>query len=535
MSLLANLFRSAWARIAHRQNAGHASAHGPEVSEDGNGLGVLPMEKLLSIGKERLGAGDLVAAEKHFGAATVRSPDSAEAQFYLGVALLRQKHYEDAIDCFVLALGYRPEFVDARFQLGLAHLYLGHFDEAIECFRKVIELKPGHADAHCNLGYLLHKHLEEVDEAEAHLRRALKLAPEKIETQINLAMVMDYRGEGDAAFRAYNRILKMKPDDPEARVNRALALLARGDFASGWADYEARHALQTRRDFRLPVWDGTSLSGRVIVVHAEQGLGDEILFASCLPDLVAQADRVILECSERLEPLFRRSFPQAVVRSMRKNDPIDWLGEYGPVHFQAPIGSLPRWFRRDRAAFGGKGGYLVADSQAVDEWRNRLAVRGKRIVGVSWRGGGPATRGRLRSVPLELLNPLLEQDAEFVSLQHGSDTNELEGTRGRVRAFPGITDNPDELAALIVALDLVISVDNTTAQLAGALGVPLWIMLSASPEWRYGSSGETMPWYPSARLFRQGKERRWEPVVQEITDALKDWCGRSETGMKSRH
>jgi tetratricopeptide (TPR) repeat protein len=521
MSLLANLFRSAWARVAPRRDTGIASARLAEVSEQADGLGALSTEELLRIGRERLRAGDPVAAERHFDAAIERTPSSAEAQFYLGVALLRQKRYEDAIDSFVLALHYHPDLVEARFQLGLARLRLGQFADAIDCFRKVIELKPEHADARCNLGYVLHKHFEELEEAEAHLRRALELAPEKIETQTNLAMVLDYRGQSDAALQIYERILAAQPDDTEARVNRALILLARGDYANGWTNYEARHGLNARRDFGLPEWDGASLRGRAIIVHAEQGLGDEILFASCLPDLIAQADRVILECSERLEALFRRSFPRAIVRSGKKDGPIDWIEEYGPVDFQLPIGSLPRWFRRDRAAFSRAGAYLLADSRAVGEWRDRLAVGSKRVIGVSWRGGGPETRGRLRSVPLELLEPLLQQDAVFVSLQHGADVRELEGARAHIRAFPGVTDDPDELAALIGALDLVISVDNTTAQLAGALGHRVWIMLSASPEWRYGLSGDTMPWYPSARLFRQGGERRWEPVVQGIADALR--------------
>ena len=530
MSLLANLFRSVWARIAHRQEAGQASALLPEAPEEADGLGTLSIERLLTIGRERLRAGDLMAAERYFGAATGRAPNSSDAQFYLGVALLRQKRNEDAIDCFALALYYAPDLLEARFQLGLAHLHLGRFDDAIEYFRKVIELKPEHADAHCNLGYVLHKHLEELDEAEAHLRRALELAPEKIETRTNLAMVLDYRGESDAALRIYERILQENPDDPEARVNRALILLARGDYANGWADYEARHRLHARRDFGLPEWDGASLGGRSIVVHAEQGVGDEILFASCVPDLIRQADRVILECSDRLEALFRRSFPRAIVRSGKLDDPIDWLEEYAPVHCQLPIGSLPRWFRRDRGAFSGAGAYLQADSRAVGEWRNRLAVTSKPAIGISWRGGVPATRGRLRSVPLELLKPLLERDAEFVSLQHGAQARDFEGMRGRVTVFPGVTDSPDELAALMGALDLVVSVDNTTAQLAGALGHPVWIMLSATPEWRYGSSGDSMPWYPSARLFRQGGEQRWEPVVERVADALRNWGGRTGTG-----
>ena len=147
------------------------------------------------------------------------------------------------------------------------------------------------------------------------------------------------------------------------------------------------------------------------------------------------------------------------------------------------------------------------------------------------RGGGPKTRGHLRSVPLELLAPLLDQDAVFVSLQHGAEAHDLERAVGRIKTFPRATENLDHLAALIAALDLVVSVDNTTVQLAGALDHPVWVLLSASPEWRYGLSSETMPWYPSAKLFRQGGDRRWEPVISEVIAAFPAWMERSREGV----
>ena len=194
MSLLASLFRSAWKRIARGQGIRQDSSSAPQRAKVTDGLGALSTDQILSIGIERLRSGDLVGAENHLLVATERAPERAEAQFYLGVVLLKQKRYEDAIDCFALALHHRPDFVEARFQLGLAQFRLEQFDEAIESFATVVDAKPDYADARCNLGFLLYKHREELDEAEAHLRRALELEPEKLEAKTNLAMLIDGAG-----------------------------------------------------------------------------------------------------------------------------------------------------------------------------------------------------------------------------------------------------------------------------------------------------------------------------------------------------
>jgi len=502
------------------------------------------------------------AAERSLREAIALNPEFAEAHFRLGKIYEKRGAIDDAADCYELAVQFNPRSIQAYAALAALRKSQGCHSEAIEHYQRIVELSPEDAAAHTNLCLALHE-AAAYEAARQHGERAVAIDPKLAEAHHNLGLVLRELGEPQLAVRhfqaamelkpraevaaglahayrdlgrlkeavaAYDRALRLKPDLGDAVINRAYAFLLNAEYGSGWAEYEHRFVATgtLTRDFGLPRWAGENLEGKTILVFAEQGLGDEILFASCLPDILARAERVIVECSERLAPLFERSFPRATIRGGKKEDPNDWVARYAPVHFQVPIGSLPRWFRPTRSSFPLNSVYLQANPDSVDKWRSRLDARGRKLVGISWRGGGAKTRGTLRSVPLASLAPLLKHDAVFVSLQHGVDPRELDDVDGRVRTFAGVTDDPDQLAALIAALDLVVSVDNTTAQLAGALGSPVWVMLSASPEWRYGISDETMAWYSSARLFRQGIDRRWDPVVQSIADAFERWCGDAE-------
>ena len=530
MSLLASLIRNAWARIARGESVDDSTPHVAEQQAAPDELGGLSNADALNAGLEKLRAGDCVGAEKYFGAVARRSPDLAEAQFYLGVSLLKQGRYEAAIDSLVLAVHYRPELAEARFQLGLAQFHLDQFDQAIASFRAVIELQPDYADAHCNLGYVLYKHREDLDAAEAHLRRALELDPGKLETQTNLAMVLDHRGHTDAALQMYDRILGSTPDDHEVRLNRSLILLARGDYGHGWPEYEARRSLQRHREFPFPEWDGTSLTDRVILVHAEQGLGDEIMFASCFGEVIARARHCVIECHRKLEKIFQRSFPTAEVHGALQTDPErNWLDREPRIDCTVGMGSLPLHFRNSRADFPPHSGYLRVDPEREEYWRDRLKALGTGSkIGVSWRGGTSKTRRNMRSIPLEQWLPLFTlPDTHFVSLQYGNHEDEIESVRSasgvRIHQWPEALGDYDETAALVSALDLIISVQTAVIHLGGALGRPVWVLVSSRPEWRYQEMGESLPWYPTVRLIRQTTAGEWEPVIDEAKRRLQQW------------
>lgn len=276
--------------------------------------------------------------------------------------------------------------------------------------------------------------------------------------------------------------------------------------------------------FPYAPWDGKPLRGGLLVL-AEQGIGDEIMFASCLPNLRERVGSVALECSPRLAGLFARSFPGIAVHGLERGAAFDWPGRHPELQAKAAIGSLPGWLRTSSDAFPGHRGYLVPDPVRVRRWRDRLDALGSSMkVGISWRGGSPKTRGPLRSVDLAALQPLLALEAvRFVSIQHEPAAEESERARTmNVAVWEEATADCEDTAALIAALDLVITVANTNAHLAGALGKRAWVLLNDSPEWRWLRAGNRSPWYPSLELMRPAGRPWWDATVNRLAGRLRE-------------
>jgi tetratricopeptide (TPR) repeat protein len=400
----------------------------------------------------------------------------------------------------------------------------GLYDEALAHGQRAVELEGTLAEAHHNLALSL-LGLGDPKSAEGHLHIARRCRPDVPEIAAALGHAHRDLGRFDDAVRAYDEALKLRPGFGDAAINRGYALLARGDYLPGWIEYEKRFVATgtADRDFGLPPWKGEDLTGKTILVYAEQGLGDEIMFASCIPELAALAGRVILECDIRLAPLLRRSFPGVTVHGGSKDEPSDWLQGVRPVDFRIAIGSLPLHFRTRGVSISRGVSYLIADASRTERWRKTLEALGPGLkVGLSWKGGTRKSRGVLRSMPLEKLSALTDRsDVVLLSLQHKLPDQAVEPipAASGIHEFPGLTDDIEELAALMCALDLVITVDNTNAHLAGALGTPVWIMMPPVPEWRYGP-GETTPWYASARLYRCAADAGWELLASRIGSAL---------------
>jgi tetratricopeptide (TPR) repeat protein len=454
--------------------------------------------------------------------------ENPEALESLGLMYARERRLDLARTCFERVLAQEPGRLAARNALGNVSRLQQRWAEARQHYASALELQPDSASALSNLGLCL-KNEGHAAEGLVYLERSLALQPADPAILMNYAAgLLDAgrREEGEARLRD---ALAVDPDLAEAHVALAGLLLGRGEFGAGWKEYEWRSLTEIREEQHAcsaPLWNGESLAGKTILVRAEQGLGDQIMFASCLAELAARAGTCLIECDRRLKPMFIRSFPGSRVYVQHRLYETGWTAEGITPDFQVPLGSLPYRLERDRPSFPAHSGYLLPEPARVRHWSERLAERGPGLkVGISWRGGTPQTRQAARSIALSLWLPLLRiPGASFVSLQYGDCEEEVNRVTAegavKVQRYPEALDDYDETAALVGALDLVISVQTTLVHLAGAVGKPAWVLAPAVAEWRYGNTGETMPWYPGVRVIRQCVADEWATVIDRVAAEL---------------
>jgi Flp pilus assembly protein TadD len=472
--------------------------------------------------------GDAASAREHLRSLADAGVDDPDTLHELGAACFEGGDAATAQQCFERVTALAPELATAWADLGGALQAQASFARAAEALEHALALEPDLPGALSNIG-LAYRELGETQKAVAALERCLALAPRLPGVRGNLAMTLADAGRLEESFALSDQVAPEDPAYPGACWNRATIRLAVGDYARGWQDYESRWNLSrvTRREIALPEWAGTCDPGTSVLVYAEQGLGDQIMFASCLPDALARAGRLVVECDPRLRALFQRSFADAQVVPQETGSPPSWLAPDAGIDAQIAIGSLPRLFRPDERCFPRHAGYLAAAPERVAAWRDRLAKLGPGLkVGLSWRGGLPTTRRNLRSLDLASLAPLLRGlPAHFVSLQYGDCTAEIESldaTHGiRVLHWREAIDDYDETAALVSALDLVITVCTSIVHLGGALGRPVRVLVPTLPEWRYGRAGNEMIWYPSVRLYRQRRRGEWGDVFETLARELR--------------
>jgi tetratricopeptide (TPR) repeat protein/polysaccharide pyruvyl transferase WcaK-like protein len=480
-----------------------------------------------ALGNLFVDAGEPEAAEASYRRALAARPESVEALYNLGTLLAARGRHDEAIPALQSAARLAPDFTDAHVRLGQACCDLGRFEEAGAHFRRALELDSAQADAHNGLGNALRAQGRGTAAA-AEYARAIELRPEFAEAHCNLATVALDEGAPERAVTHARRALAIRPDLADARWNLAQAHLTLGRLTEGWREYEWRQWRTGAAElaYPWPLWDGEPFAGGTLFVTAEQGVGDEIMFASCLPEAIAAADRVVVECDARLTALFERSFPPATfVARLASADAY-------PERLPAPSvriasGSLPGLFRPDLASFPGRDACLVVDPERVAIWGARFASLGPGLrVGISWRGGKEALVRRARSIALPRWRALARGlEVQWINLQYGDCAAELAEARAAGLEVHHWDDadplrDLDGFAAQIAALDLVISVDNSTVHMAGALGQPAWVLLPSTADWRWMLEREDSPWYPSLRLFRQRRPGEWDEVFARVRAAL---------------
>ncbi|MDH4028292.1 MAG: tetratricopeptide repeat protein, partial [Nitrospirota bacterium] len=482
---------------------------------------------------------ELDAAMRYFRAGDLRNaaaacrqilhqhPNHSGTLHLFGKVLFYSGQFDHAVQYFGRAVNIKPGDSGYLYDLGLAQLKSGRIDDTIKSFKRSLAIKPDYADAHV---YLCKALLEKgmVDEAIEHCVRAIEAEPGYAEAYCNLGILHAYKGMFDIAIDYYKKALGLRPDYAFAHTNMALAYLAKGDLGKGWREYEWRlleEAAPVQLD-HLPRWDGSPLKDKTLFIYYEQGIGDEIMFASCLPDLSAAGGKYIMECDERLVPLFSRSFPGAMfIPHLKPGDEIPH------ADMKTAIGSLPLFFRPDLSSMPQQRSYLVPDETKAGMWRARFNGLGSGLkVGISWRGGAQERIKRIRSMSPEQWSGIFSiPGAHFINLQYGDCSQELK----ELRETRGVTIHDwedadplkdlDNFAAQIAALDLVISVDNSTVHMAGALGIPVWALLSEACDWRWMRDVEDTPWYRSVRLIREESEGGREGALERAAEILNEY------------
>jgi tetratricopeptide (TPR) repeat protein len=516
--------------------------------------------------------------------AVAARPDDAAAEFALGTALWPAGHRQEALEHLSRAVALDSSHIDARNNLGNALLELGRFDEAIAqyrsalalrpnaaelhynlgnalltcerpqeaepCYRAALALKPDHAGAHNNLGNALRsqrRHAEAIteyraalslrpeffgtlnnigsallalhrpDEAIPYFQDALQAHPDYAEASNNLGGAMLALDRPEQALEWFRRAVAQDSGQVQARFGEAMALLAMGNFRDGWLAYEARwldpRFREDTPEFTDEPWLGQqSVAGRTVYVHAEQGLGDTIQFARYAPLLRRRGASVMLEVQPPLVPLMRDLADVVIAQG-------DAVPRYD---LRCPLLSLPLAFATEPSTIPADIPYLRADAVRRAVWAGRLGPRTRPRVGIAWSGAPDHPEDAIRSIPAALLlPPLAATGVELHVIQKDIRDSDAEAVTaaGLIVHADRLTDFA-ETAALTSELDLVIAADTSVAHLAGALGLPTWILLQFSADFRWMRKRTDSPWYPTARLFRQTERGAWPPVIAAVAAEL---------------
>ena len=394
----------------------------------------------------------------------------------LGTWERKQSQWERSLELLDSAIQLAPDNAELHFERGLTFAEQKRHREAYECFVRSTEIDPAFQPAYVNIGAILEQQ-ERFDEALRWSRQAVELKPDCPLANYNLANQFRECGAIADALRHYQRAAELKPDYYKAKWNAGICHMLLAQMPQAWPLFECRElADEVKLDKYLQArWDGSSLAGKTIVLHAEQGIGDEILFANCFADVIAQAEKTILVCEPRLVALFKRSFPRAAVYGWARRNDWSPASLVEKIDWQIAAGSLPLYLRNRIDDFPQAEHYLLANPSQVDFWRQKFAALGPGLkIGISWRAGGKSTESRKRTIPLlEWQSVLSAPGVQFINLQYGDITQDLADAKREfgVRIHDWEQGDPlvdmDSYAAKIAALDLVISIDNAAVHVAG--------------------------------------------------------------------
>ena len=481
-----------------------------------------------SHGTNLLNQRKLAEAEACLREALRLDPDDPDVLNNLGTAVWDQGRAPEAMAYYLRAHQFKPDDFGIMNNLGIVLWEQGRPERAVTFYRRALEQNPESFDIQMNLGVAL-SDLGQFDEALTWLRGAKSLRPDSADAWDNVGMTLARQGHWPEAMAHYDKAIELRPDFGEARRNRALGWLAQGDFERGWEEAEWRLKCRNPPGFRVahPRWSGENLSGKTILLHWEQGLGDTLQFIRFVPQVAERGGKVWILCQPELSRLVARC--QGVDRV------LDGSGAAPPFDVHAPLMSVPVILGTTLATLPAAP-YLSADRDTIDRWRDAIA-RALDVsdpasvykIGVAWQGNPKNKIDRWRSFPLELLAPLAEvPGVRLISLQKGAGTEQIRALGGGLRVAEldshpeGREDRRDFLdtAAVMSLCDLIVTPETAVAHLAGALAVKCWVALCHAGDWRWMVDGDQTPWYTHSRLFRQTTMWEWNGVFQKMALAL---------------
>lgn len=461
--------------------------------------------------------------------------------FLRGMELVKQARLDMAEEEFIKAIDDDYDDWESLGMIGIIWLRKKQFGMATQVLSRCLMLNKNNFVAWNNIGNC-YKAANKDNDAEICWKKCLEFVNrdpfEYADIYNNLATLHVNTGTPEKGALFALKAIELNPNHPDAHWNLALMELEQGNYDKGFDLYKwgFKNRIRLYRNYgpEIKDWNGET-DGRVIV-WGEQGIGDEIMFSSMLPDLINKVPGVVFDCHPRLKALFERSFPNIICHGTRKDEVINWVEKENKdnnIKYKICIGDLGRFFRRSLTEFPKHEGYLKADPERVAHYKRRLDKLGNKMkIGISWTGGGLKTRRDFRAIDLLKWEPILKQNADFISLQYTPEayntiTEVEDKTEIVVHHWPQAVqaDDYSETAALVSALDLVITVNTAVHHLAGGLGKECWTMTPKGHAWRYFSpsgSHRTIPWYPSVRQFQQKEPKDWDVVINNVALALKD-------------
>jgi tetratricopeptide (TPR) repeat protein len=465
--------------------------------------------------------GETDAAIESYEQAIMIKPDYAEAYYNMSNALKSKGDLDAAIESYKRAIVIKSDYAEAYYNMGLSLQDKGDLDAAIESYKLAIQIKPDYAEAHINMGLAL-QHKGNLDESIESYKQAIKIKPDYADAHSNMGLVLQDKGDLDAVLESYEKALKIKPDSADAYYNKSLTHLLLEEFEIGWSQYEWRWKKTSFGSTSLvttrPRWTPSGVGK--LLLWSEQGLGDVTMFSSIIPELYKVSSQLIVQADKRLIPLFRRSFPGDI--EFRSGTEVVSEADYDA---QIPIGSLPQYFRPNLQSFEvASKGYLFPDQEMAASIRSNILQDGSEVlIGISWNSSSNLKGAQKRTIALgTMVKALAKPNIKLVSLQYGNVDKEIADVKKdlgiEIIQVQGINNREDidDLTALMGACDKIVTIDNATVHLAGAIGKETTMLLPYSCSWRWGRKRRKSYWYDSVRLYQQTEIGDWERVLEKL-------------------